>query len=572
MAARIQFKRGLASAWTSANPVLYIGECGFETDTGKLKVGDGTTAWNSLSYFFGDISGASLSDFGDVSGATPNTGNFLKYDGSSWGPYNISLGTDTTGNYLVDLTAGTGITVTHTPGEGSNATIAIGQAVATNSNVTFNDVTAAGNVTITGNLTVNGTTTTINSTTISVDDKNIELASVSSPDDTTADGAGITVKGATDKTWNWVDATDAWSSSEHINIASGKSYYINGTSVLNGTTLGSGVTASSLTSVGTISTGVWQGTIVGATYGGTGVNNGSSTITLGGNLTTSGAFGLTLTQTGTTNVTLPTTGTLATLSGTETLNNKTLETPSLTGTPTAPTASADTNTTQVATTAFVITQASGTTPSYVSGGQHPTIGSSLKYARADHTHGYDGLGLTSGTLAQFSATTSSQLAGIISDETGSGSLVFGTSPTIATPVLTLSSTPSTTDAIISWDATNKKIQVGNGSISLDFASSNVVTNAQTASYTLVLGDKDKLVEISNASANTLTVPLNSSVAFPVGTQITILQTGAGQTTIAGTGGVTVNGTPGLKLRAQWSSVTLIKRATDTWVALGDLQA
>jgi hypothetical protein len=116
------------------------------------------------------------------------------------------------------------------------------------------------------------------------------------------------------------------------------------------------------------------------------------------------------------------------------------------------------------------------------------------------------------------------------------------------------------------------LQVGNGTISLDFASSNVITNAQAASYTLVLADKDKLVEISNASANTLTVPLNSSVAFPVGTQITVLQTGSGQTTITATGGVTINATPGLKLRAQWSSVTLIKRATDTWVALGDLQA
>ena len=100
----------------------------------------------------------------------------------------------------------------------------------------------------------------------------------------------------------------------------------------------------------------------------------------------------------------------------------------------------------------------------------------------------------------------------------------------------------------------------------------IATSAQTASYTLVLTDQSDLVEISNASANTLTVPLNSSVAFPVGTTITVLQTGAGQTTITPTGGVTINGTPGLKLRAQWSSATLIKRATDTWVALGDLSA
>jgi hypothetical protein len=121
------------------------------------------------------------------------------------------------------------------------------------------------------------------------------------------------------------------------------------------------------------------------------------------------------------------------------------------------------------------------------------------------------------------------------------------------------------------------LQVGNGTISLDFASSNVITNAQTASYTLVLTDKDDLIEMNVASANTLTIPLNSSVAFPVGSQITILQTGAGATTVNVTAGVTLNATPQgtanqAKLRAQWSSVTLIKRATDTWVALGDLQA
>jgi len=95
-------------------------------------------------------------------------------------------------------------------------------------------------------------------------------------------------------------------------------------------------------------------------------------------------------------------------------------------------------------------------------------------------------------------------------------------------------------------------------------------NPQTASYSLVLTDAGKIVEMNVGSANDLTVPLDSSVAFPVGTNITILQTGAGQTTIVATGGVTINSTPGLKLRAQWSSATLIKRATDTWVAIGDL--
>lgn len=101
---------------------------------------------------------------------------------------------------------------------------------------------------------------------------------------------------------------------------------------------------------------------------------------------------------------------------------------------------------------------------------------------------------------------------------------------------------------------------------------NLSTNAQTASYSLILSDASKIVELSVGSANTVTIPLNSSHAFPIGTQILVLQTNSGQTTIAGAVGVTVNSTPGLKLRTQWSSAVLIKRATDTWVALGDLVA
>ena len=101
-------------------------------------------------------------------------------------------------------------------------------------------------------------------------------------------------------------------------------------------------------------------------------------------------------------------------------------------------------------------------------------------------------------------------------------------------------------------------------------------NAQTGtSYTLVLADNGKFVEMNNASANTLTVPLNSSVAFPVGTQISVFQTGAGVTTIAPTAGVTIDyysstSAATRTLKARWAAATLIKRATDTWVLIGNL--
>jgi hypothetical protein len=99
----------------------------------------------------------------------------------------------------------------------------------------------------------------------------------------------------------------------------------------------------------------------------------------------------------------------------------------------------------------------------------------------------------------------------------------------------------------------------------------ITTNRQTASYTLVLGDADKLVEINNASANNLTVPPNSSVAFSTGTQILLAQYGAGQTTVVAGSGVTIRSNGGkLKLSAQYSGATLIKIASDEWYLFGDI--
>jgi hypothetical protein len=100
-------------------------------------------------------------------------------------------------------------------------------------------------------------------------------------------------------------------------------------------------------------------------------------------------------------------------------------------------------------------------------------------------------------------------------------------------------------------------------------------NAQTGTtYTFVLSDKDDLVTASNGSAQTYSIPLNSSVAFPVGTLINVIQIGAGQVTIQGVGGVTVASTGATatapKLRAQYSSATCIKAGTDTWYVVGDI--
>lgn len=109
-------------------------------------------------------------------------------------------------------------------------------------------------------------------------------------------------------------------------------------------------------------------------------------------------------------------------------------------------------------------------------------------------------------------------------------------------------------------------------LNFDYAVGNqAIESAQTASYTLVLSDAGKMVTMTNASANNLTVPPNSSVAFPVNTRIDIIQYGAGQTTLVAGSGVTIYSSGSkLKLTGQYSGASLWKKATDTWVLVGDL--
>ena len=309
----------------------------------------------------------------------------------------FALGAKTTGDYVATITGGTGVASTAaTSGEGTTHTLSIGQAVGTTDNVTFAGLTAdvitigvtsageidttSGNLTIdstggtvtvdddliiTGNLTVNGNTTTLNTETITVEDKTIELGSSPSPSNTTANGAGIIVPdGAANKSFTWSSSSLAWSSSEDLNLVSGKVLKINGTEVLSAT-----------------------------------------------------------------------------------------------------------------------------------------------------------------------------------NYTGQAATVAANSVTQTT------------------------LQEG-----VPRAGFRSQLNAQTVTgYTLQLTDLAKLITMDNSSAMTLTVPANSSVSFQIGDRIDILRKGSGELTITNAVGVVINGTPGLKLRAQWSSATLVKLDTDTWVALGDLK-
>ena len=179
------------------------------------------------------------------------------------------------------VAAGSATSIEAIGGDGYYSTLTTAQTISGNktytgtldfSGATVQSFTCAQNLVVSGNLTVSGTTTTVSSTTVTVADKNLELAK-GAANDAAADGGGLTLdSGDGDKTWNWVNSTDAWTSSEHIDLASSKAFYINGTSVLNSTTLGSNIVNSSLTSLGTIGTGVWAATDVAVAHGGTGAS------------------------------------------------------------------------------------------------------------------------------------------------------------------------------------------------------------------------------------------------------------------------------------------------------------
>jgi|688.fasta_scaffold252546_2 hypothetical protein len=155
------------------------------------------------------------------------------------------------------------------------------------------------------------------------------------------------------------------------------------------------------------------------------------------------------------------------------------------------------------------------------------------------------------------------------------SIALGGSGTITANASTLTGTSlnsSVTGSSLTSVGTLTSLSVS-GNVSVTGAVvDHVVTNQQTASYTLALTDDGDLVEMNVGTANNLTVPADNTVNFPIGTSIDILQVGAGQTTIVAASGVTINRATGLKLRAQWSAATIIKRAANTWVAIGDLSA
>jgi hypothetical protein len=519
MATRMQQRRGTAAQWTSANPVLAAGEIGFETDTGKFKIGDGTNTWSNLDYFLTlDELGGSLDDFIPLTQKAAANG-VATLDGTGNIPVN-QLGN------IID-----------------------GSPEALN---TLNELAAAINddaaffTTITGNIQTQGDDIAALSDSVASHDSRLDDAETALG---TNGGNITTLQGA---------VTD-------LETAVGD---------LEG-------------EVSTLSDTV-----------------GENYTTLDGNLTTHNSD--------TTDVHgIADTAALATKTGTETLTNKTIS-------------AADNNVTVNLSDVIDVT-ASASELNILDGATLSTT--ELNYVDGVTSDIQTQLNAKA-PLADptFTGTTTTADLSITGNLTvgGTTTTVNATDLSISDPLIYMSSGAWTTDIVdvgflaatgevggteedhkhsglfrdvsdsAKWklvsnvphpvsntvDLTNAAydtlrlggVEFSDGVQVKQGVPSLTEINAQTTAYTTVLTDRDKLVEVSSATGVTLTIPTNSSVAYPVGTSIDILQTGAGQVTVAGAAGVTVNATPGLKLRTQWSSATLFKRAENTWVVYGDLSA
>jgi hypothetical protein len=156
---------------------------------------------------------------------------------------------------------------------------------------------------------------------------------------------------------------------------------------------------------------------------------------------------------------------------------------------------------------------------------------------------------------------------------GAGSVTGGTNIEVTGTQVAVVADPTFTDATITnLDVTNATFADGTVQTSAGVTSITGFTE-KTASYTLdTLDHQDNVVEMNSASATTFTIPLEATFSWPVGASMDIIQTGAGQVTVAIESGGTLNFTPGNKLRTQWSSCTIMKRATDSWIVYGDLTA
>jgi len=673
MATRMQQRRGTAAQWVSTNsgngPILNAGEIGYETDTNKFKIGDGTNHWINLDYFI-DAN----------STVNPAFGSSIVFEGATANAFETTVQvTDPTEDRTITLPNATGTVV-------------------------LADV--SGNVTVSGNLTVQGTTTTIDSSTIAVTNSfvfegatandyettltvaeptadrtltlpdstgtvatevwvvdtaifthNNDTTSVHGIEDTTAlatktyaDGAVSTHSADTTGVHGIANTADLATTSyadSAVSTHSADTTSVHGiadTAELATKTYADGAASSAVSThssdttsihgiadTAELATKAYADAAASSAAASAASTHEADTLNVHGIADTSALATTTATASAistavsdhnsdTTNVHgISDTSLLVTTTGTQTLTGKTLTSPkinedvALTATATelnyvdGVTSAIQTQLDAKASSTDLSSHATDTTSihgisdtaqiAYLNAANQTFTGN----MEVDGNVVVDGNFTVNGTNFSASATSitiednmvqlahqnaantvdlglvvaytdgTAKHAGIVRDVSDAKWKLFKDVTT--EPATTVAFGEGSLDDLALNNLTAAGVVFTDGTQTKEGIASRTPIIQKTASYTLsALTERDSLIEMSSSSAMTLTIPTDATLTFPIGTSLDILQTSTGQVTIAGAGGVTVNSTPGLKLRTTWSSATLFKRAADTWVVYGDLMA
>jgi hypothetical protein len=523
---KILHRRDTAANWTSTNPTLSAGEIGFETDTLKFKIGNGSSTWTALTYqsdaslLSGNATIATLTTTGDVT-----VGGNLTVNGTLTSINSSTVQVDDKNLEIASVASQTGKTGTLVS---SNATITSSN---TSGFIVGQTVTQTAG---TGTLSATTVASIVNATAFTVASAPSASGSITfsvgGATDTTADGAGLTVLGATNKTFNYVNATTSWTSSENLDLLTGKVFKINGTTVLTSTQ----VLGYSVTNANTVSTIVARdasgnfaaGTITASLTGvaslatnltGGNANKGAIVYQSGVNTTSQ------LTATTTNNQVLSyDTSTNApywtAVTGTGSVvlaTSPVLTTPNI-GVPSFATLTNATgykvdNLANTGTSVIGALQvAVGTAGAFVVNGGALGTPSSANLSSATGLPVSTGIsGLGTGVATFLATPSSSNLLGAVTDETGTGSLVFATSPTLVTPTLGVASATSLNKVTVTAPATAATLTLADGStLATSGAFSTTFTATATTALTLptsgTLATQTFVGSATVAQANNLT--------------------------------------------------------------------
>ena len=541
MATRMQQRRGTEAQWTAANPTLAAGEIGFETDTSKFKIGTGSNAWNTLAYFANNTALETL-----LAGDYPATLDTLNEIAAALGddPTFFTTVATNLSTHAADTTSVHGITDT--------SLLATTTHVATNLG-THNSATVG----------VHGIADTAGLATTAATASAISAAVSAHQSDTTqvhgiTDTADLVTTSQMADAISSAEVNQAALAGAHIDWNAGTSQFDIGSTVALVATVASDISAA----VGTHNDDTSN------------VHGIADTSALATTEATASAISAAV---GTHNSDTTNVHGIADTAALETTTGAQAKADAAAASAVSTHSDDTTSVHGIADTAALATKA------------YADNAVSVHQADTTNVHGIADTSLLA-TTADVAAVTKTSLGLGNVDNTADASKPVSTAQASAIATAkseAIADATSQVNALLTGAPaalnTLDELAAALGD-DANFAASVTTSlglkvdsltpiSQKTASYTLSsLTERDDLIEMGSGSAMTVTIPTDATVDFPIGTSIDILQTSTGQVTIAGAGGVTVNATPGLKLRTTWSSCTLFKRAANTWVVYGDLTA